>query len=137
MQVEPKAQVSVDPSSLAPKEEAFDIRLKGATVLFQTFLHNLETISLLPDFHIFWLKFIGSMERSAILSYTYNLILFCNSPVKTLSAKKKTSRAHVVRHMKEDKVGASDHFTVLCPDSVPHYVHFPKLARFSFFYDSI
>jgi hypothetical protein len=26
-------------------------------------LHNLDTISALPDFHIFWLKFIGSMER--------------------------------------------------------------------------
>lgn len=41
----------------------FDIRLKGATVLFQTFLHKLEIVASLPDFHIFWLKFIGSMER--------------------------------------------------------------------------
>jgi brefeldin A-resistance guanine nucleotide exchange factor 1 len=49
--------------TIAQAKEGGDIRLKAATVVFQTFLHNLDTISALPDFHIFWLKFIGSMER--------------------------------------------------------------------------
>jgi hypothetical protein len=40
-----------------------DLRLRISALLFQVLLHQLPVVSLLPDFHIFWLKFIGFLER--------------------------------------------------------------------------
>jgi hypothetical protein len=34
-----------------------------STLLFRVFLQRLPTLSALPDFHIFWLKFVGVLER--------------------------------------------------------------------------
>jgi len=41
----------------------FDIRDRGQALVFQTFLHNLDTLAKMPDFNVFWLWFVGSMER--------------------------------------------------------------------------
>ncbi len=41
----------------------FDLRLRVSTLLFRVFLQRLPTLSALPDFHIFWLKFVGVLER--------------------------------------------------------------------------
>ena len=41
----------------------YDLRLKAATLVFQTFLHHLDVLCEMSDFHLFWLKFVGSMER--------------------------------------------------------------------------
>lgn len=49
----------VDDPTLPP----YDLRLRAATLVFQTFLHHLSVLCENRDFHIFWLKFVGSMER--------------------------------------------------------------------------
>jgi hypothetical protein len=41
----------------------FDVRLKSATLVFQSFLHHLTPLSSLQDFPSFWLMFVGSMKR--------------------------------------------------------------------------
>lgn len=52
------------PGSATPTQDGwFDIRDRGQTLVFQTFLHNLDTLATLPDFNVFWLWFVGSMER--------------------------------------------------------------------------
>jgi hypothetical protein len=45
-------------------DAAFDApaRLRAATVLFQTLLHNMNTLVALPDFHLFWLKLLAALE---------------------------------------------------------------------------
>ena len=48
---------------LCVAERTFDVRLRVATIVFRAFLHQLELLALLPDFHLFWLKFVGSLER--------------------------------------------------------------------------
>jgi brefeldin A-resistance guanine nucleotide exchange factor 1 len=40
-----------------------EVRIKISNVLFQIFLHNLSVIVKIPNFHVFWLNFIGSLER--------------------------------------------------------------------------
>lgn len=44
-------------------QQQLDIKLRISSLLFSVFLHHLEKLASLPDFHIFWLKFIGVLER--------------------------------------------------------------------------
>lgn len=40
-----------------------DLKMGAATLVFQVFLHNLKELANMVDFHVFWLQFIGNMER--------------------------------------------------------------------------
>jgi hypothetical protein len=51
------------PPEATPTSTPFDVRLKAATLVFQSFLHHLGPLTSLPDFPQFWLMFIGSMKR--------------------------------------------------------------------------
>ena len=42
---------------------AYDIGVKAASLLFQVFLHHLDTLLLSPDFTLFWLRLLGSIHQ--------------------------------------------------------------------------
>lgn len=87
-------------ASLSPQQLqlATHARLRVATMLFRAFLHNLDTLATLADFNVFWLKFVGSMERcmKVCVSFVsfYRISSTVNSIVDRLSIswlnKKKT-----------------------------------------------
>lgn len=45
-----------------------DIRIKISNFLFQILLHKLQYLIKMPEFQVFWLKFIGTMEKFMLLS---------------------------------------------------------------------
>jgi len=47
----------------ATKKKQVDLRLAAATLLFQTFLQHMGTLSDMAKFDIFWLTFLGSIEK--------------------------------------------------------------------------
>eukprot|EP00466_Bigelowiella_natans_P009590 jgi/Bigna1/143977/aug1.83_g18685 len=47
----------------ATKKKQVDLRIAAATLLFQTFLQHMTTLSAMDKFDIFWLTFLGSIEK--------------------------------------------------------------------------
>lgn len=59
---------------LSQNEECNDkLKLRVCQLLFQVLLHNVLIISNLPDFHVFWLKFIGIMEKQMSILSNFSL----------------------------------------------------------------
>jgi len=50
------------------KKQDKDLRIEAAALIFQVFLQHLNILGELKDFSVFWLKFLGSIEK---LSYTF------------------------------------------------------------------
>ena len=50
-------------AGVAVKGEVYDINLRASSLLFQTFLHHLDTLLLTPDFSVFWLKLLGAIQQ--------------------------------------------------------------------------
>jgi len=46
-----------------PLIEYFDVRIKICNLLVHVFLENITILVNIPDFHMFWLFFLGSLER--------------------------------------------------------------------------
>eukprot|EP01083_Nonionella_stella_P042528 114846_1 len=59
--MQPKQNPGAAPRSAMHRVE--DLRLRIGSIVFQTFLHNATLLASLQHFHLFWLKFIGSLER--------------------------------------------------------------------------
>ena len=63
------AERSERSSSPSPSAEApFELQLRASSLLFHTFLHHVDTLLLTPDFSIFWLKLLGSIQARLHLS---------------------------------------------------------------------
>ena len=63
------AERSERSSSPSPSAEApFELQLRASSLLFHTFLHHVDTLLLTPDFSIFWLKLLGSIQSRLHLS---------------------------------------------------------------------
>ena len=59
----PLTTVPTSPSSSASASPAYDIAVKAASLLFQVFLHHLDTLLLSPDFTVLWLRLLGSIHK--------------------------------------------------------------------------
>ena len=59
------AQLPPPATSSEPGSVPYDPSLKACSLLFQTFLHHLETLLLSPDFAVFWTRLLAAIQRLA------------------------------------------------------------------------